>query len=255
MWENPPKMNEPQRGIRLFSFRGTTVDVEISFLILIGLFVILDLDRGEPLRVALLWVPILFLSILLHELGHAAAIGVLGFGQSEIRLAGLGGATMNRRSAGPWQEIVISVAGPLVSFGISLVSWLILRSTSDSALGPLVAALLPQLAYANLAWGVFNLLPIYPLDGGHVVQQIARKLLAPMTAAKTSAISSLIFAAILIALAIPTRQFFLIILGALFVLQNYQRLTLLKQVSKEDPTSPRTGESGPERHDEDANQQ
>lgn len=246
-------MIEPQRGIRLFSFRGTTVDVEISFLILIGLFVILDLDRGEPVRVALLWVPILFLSILLHELGHAAAIGLLGFGQSEIRLAGLGGATMNRRSASPWQEIVISVAGPLVSFAISLVSWLILRSSTPAALGPLLAALLPQLAYANIAWGIFNLLPIYPLDGGHVVQQIARKLLAPLTAAKASAISSLIFAAILIALAIPTRQFFLIILGALFLLQNYQRFALLKQAPRQTPPSADGVEDEPESQDEETN--
>jgi len=228
-------MNEPQRGIRLFSFRGTTIDVEISFLILIGLFVIIDLDRGEALRDALLWIPILFLSILLHELGHAVAIASLGFGHSEIRLAGLGGATMNRRNARPWQEIVISFAGPIVSFAISMVSFLILRTSTPAALGPLLSAFLPQLAFANLVWGVFNLFPIYPLDGGQVVQQIARKVLAPINALKTSAISSLIFAAVLVALSIRTRQFFLIILGALFLLQNYQRLKLLKGAPSETP--------------------
>lgn len=222
-----------ERGIRLLSFRGTSVHVEISFFILLALFVFLDLERGVPLRNALLWIPILFFSVLLHEAGHAAAIGLLRFGPSEIRLASLGGVTINRRAAKPWQEIVISLAGPAMSFALAAGAFSLLVLSGERSLGPFLGALLPETAQANVVWGIFNLLPVYPLDGGHVIQQIARKVAKPVTAIRVSAYSSLAFSAILLVFGIMRSWFFLAILAALFGMQNWQRLGMLRDAIRE----------------------
>lgn len=226
-----------ERGIRLLTFRGTSVHVEISFLILIGLFVFLDLERGVPFRNALLWIPILFLSVLLHEAGHAAAIGLLRFGPSEIRLASLGGVTINRRAAKPWQEIVISLAGPAMSFALAAGSFAVMVFAGEGSLGPFLGALLPETLRANILWGIFNLLPVHPLDGGHVVQQIARKLARPVNAIRASAYSSLVFSAILLVYGIMRTWIFLAILAALFGLQNWQRLAMLREAIRENSSS------------------
>lgn len=236
-------IDSPERGIRLFSFRGTTVHVEISFLILVALFVFLDLERGDPAREALLWAPLLLLSVLLHEIGHAAAIALLGFGPSEIRLASLGGVTLNRRNASPLREIVISVAGPLMSFMLSGIGLLVRQNLGGESLSPFLAAFLPKLIGANLIWGIFNLLPIFPLDGGHVVQQIARAVARPITAARVSAITSLFFSLGLVVLAIWARQIFLVLFGALFAFQNYQRLSALRQLQAEEKEQAKRSDS------------
>ena len=56
----------------------------------------------------------------MHELAHAGTIGAFGFGPSRIILAGLGGVTFNERRAKPWQDLLISLAGPRVNPGVEI---------------------------------------------------------------------------------------------------------------------------------------
>ena len=107
--------------IHLGTIFGTTITLDFSFLILIVFFVMTDVQQ-VGMRYALLWVPVLLISILWHELAHAAMIGALGFGSSAIILEGIGGATYNERRAKPWQDLLISAAGPASSF---LLAWII----------------------------------------------------------------------------------------------------------------------------------
>ena len=97
--------------IHLGSIFGTTITIDLSFLILIAFFVFTSADTfGMP--GALLWAPVIFISILFHEFAHAAMIGVLGHGSSAIVLEGIGGVTINQRQSRPWQDVLISAAGP-----------------------------------------------------------------------------------------------------------------------------------------------
>ena len=93
-----------------------------------GLFVASFYNQQQGLRYALLWAPVLFLSVLLHELAHAATIAAFGYGASQIVLSGMGGVTINQRRALPWQDTLISAAGPASSF---LVAWLTTLSMSN----------------------------------------------------------------------------------------------------------------------------
>src|SRR5450755_358043 len=79
------------RMIHLGSIRGTTLGVDFSFLILVGLWVASYYDPAAGIQHALLWIPVLFLSVLIHELAHALMIGAFGYGPSEIVLGGIGG--------------------------------------------------------------------------------------------------------------------------------------------------------------------
>src|SRR5436305_7208842 len=107
--------------IHLGTIFGTTIALDFSFLILIAFFVLSSADAyGMP--GALLWVPVILVSILFHEFAHAAMIGILGHGSSEIVLEGIGGVTINQRQSRPWQDMLISAAGPAASF---LLAWLV----------------------------------------------------------------------------------------------------------------------------------
>ena len=110
--------------LHLGTILGTTITLDFSFIILIVFFVLSDIQRVGA-RYALLWAPVLLISILFHELAHAAMIGILGFGSSAIVLEGIGGVTMNQRRAKPWQDLVISAAGPASSF---LLAWAVGRA-------------------------------------------------------------------------------------------------------------------------------
>ena len=163
--------------LHLGSIRGTTIDVDINFTFLVLLFVVINYDERLGIHYALLWIPILFLSVLVHELAHAAMIGLFGFGSSNIVLTGMGGVTINRRNAKAWQDLLISLAGPVSSFGLMFLSIWIWQSVALAQTDRMLAALLPRMARANYLWAIFNLIPVPPLDGGHAVREFFRTFL------------------------------------------------------------------------------
>src|SRR5258706_5166588 len=95
--------------IRLGTIFGTSITLDFSFLILIVFFVMTDIQQAG-MRYALLWIPVLLISILWHELAHAAMIGALGFGSRSIILEGIGCGPYNERRARPLPELPTSGA-------------------------------------------------------------------------------------------------------------------------------------------------
>ena len=168
--------------LHLGSIGGTSIDVDFNFVFLVLLFVILNYSPAQGIAYALIWIPILFLSVLIHELAHAAMIGIFGFGSSQIVLTGMGGVTINRRRARPWQDMLISLAGPAASFGLYFLAGWVSHHVEIARTDRMLAALMPRLADANYFWGIFNLIPVPPLDGGHATREFFRILLTERTA-------------------------------------------------------------------------
>ncbi len=130
-----------------------------------------------------LWVGIISISVLIHELGHALASRGFGY-NAIIRLVGMGGVTQTLpKSPGdvvelPWHhELLIVIAGPLSGLGLGLFAGLL------SLLGRVVGQLPPALDYvllsvfgANLFWALLNLVPVSPLDGGAISRVLLMRL-------------------------------------------------------------------------------
>jgi stage IV sporulation protein FB len=219
--------------IHLGTIFGTTIALDLSFLILIAFFVLSSLDTwGMPQ--ALLWAPVIFISILFHELAHAATIGILGHGASEIVLEGIGGVTINQRRSKPWQDMLISAAGPLASF---LLAWLVMvlwRQVPYLRRDRFFHDLLPLLQWANIVWGFFNLLPVIPLDGAGVVRNFLRMILREQTAFVISVWLSMVTAAAAIVAALFAKQWFVALLLGWYGYMSWQRWELYRQTHRTD---------------------
>ncbi len=127
---------------------------------------------GQPaaLLLAVTLAVLLGVSVLIHELGHCVVALWLRVPVLRVRLFLLGGISeLGRRPSGPRDEGLIAAAGPVVSVLLAVlagVGWMGLEP--GGALWLLVA----ELAVANAAVGLFNLLPGLPLDGGRVLRAL-----------------------------------------------------------------------------------
>lgn len=123
-------------------------------------------DPEDWARVAV-WVAVVFVSILVHELGHALAGRKFGAG-ALIRLHGFGGVTLlpgarfNRA-----QNLLVSAAGPAA--GLALGVLVLFASRTIAAPPPMIRLAISDALYVNFVWTFINLLPIQPLDGGQIL--------------------------------------------------------------------------------------
>jgi Zn-dependent protease/CBS domain-containing protein len=113
----------------------------------------------------------LFACVLIHELSHSFVALARGQGVHSITLFIFGGVSnLKAEAERPKDEFLISIVGPLSSFGLAAIFWLLLQAL-DPGSSPL-GALLAYLAFVNVLLGGFNLLPGFPLDGGRVLRSI-----------------------------------------------------------------------------------
>lgn len=122
----------------------------------------------------LVWVGCGFVSILVHELGHAVAYLLFG-SRSAITLHGFGGyaqADVEPRSAGA--RMLVALAGPVAGYAVCGLAFAGLWAvgTNPAGLHPYALNALTYLFVMNLFWNTFNLLPILPLDGGRVFREV-----------------------------------------------------------------------------------
>jgi stage IV sporulation protein FB len=126
------------------------------------------------LQYLLIWIAVVFVSILVHELGHALAIRRFG-SDSRIVLWCFGGLAIPYSSAGRrWKQIAIALAGPTAGFilcGLVYGSDQLWHWGSNAKVLP-INYLYIALFEVNLVWGIFNLLPVIPLDGGQVTREL-----------------------------------------------------------------------------------
>lgn len=122
----------------------------------------------QSLMGMLIWIGIIFFSVLIHEFGHA--LTAVAFKQkAQIQLVALGGLTSFE---GPklrfWQQFLITFNGPLFGFFLFVIATFFLAI--DLSKSPLIYQILKSVQMANLFWTVINLLPVLPLDGGQLLR-------------------------------------------------------------------------------------
>lgn len=209
--------------IHLGSIGGTSIDVDFSFIFVVTLWVLNQYQRSKDIKVALLWAPVLFIGILVHEFAHAAMIAIFGYGASQIVLGGIGGVTMNSRKARPWHDLLISLAGPFASFAEAFAALFLYQRFAVLQKDPMVHAFMPIFISANIAWGVFNLVPVSPLDGGHAVRNFFRMFLRERTAFIIAVWIALVVGTAVVLIGIRAGQFFIALLLGWYVFTNFQQ--------------------------------
>jgi Zn-dependent protease/predicted transcriptional regulator len=113
----------------------------------------------------------LFVSVILHELGHSAVARWYGVKVRSITLWLLGGmAQFDEMPRQRGAEAVMAIAGPVVSVVVGVVCALLLRSLPPSAVP--AAFVLGSLARMNILLALFNMIPALPLDGGRVLRSL-----------------------------------------------------------------------------------
>jgi Zn-dependent protease len=154
-----------------FRIFGIPVGVHATFLFLALLGA--TSYPGDYVAIAI-WTGAAFVSILMHELGHALVARAFDARGVNITLYGLGGLTSYQqgRAMSHGRSFVISAAGSavgIVAGGAVLV--LVRNGVFDGASQPL-AVFINSFIFTALIWGVLNWIPIVPLDGGHMVRHL-----------------------------------------------------------------------------------
>ena len=143
------------------------IHIRFSFLFLLSLFLLMEqLEQGGRFLLAVLW----------HELGHLLVLLLQKQQLTSVDLSAFGVRIDRQHSGSFWQEFLLHIAGPVANIiaVLFLLPW-----NKLSAIFHLVLATL-------------NLLPILPMDGGHLSQLVLEQILSPTAAHRSSRILSVL---------------------------------------------------------------
>jgi len=175
---------------------------------------------GDIVGIAL-WVGACFVSILVHEMGHTQCAQQFNH-SPRIVLYGFGGLTIyHSRSSDPvWQAIAILFCGSGAGFLFAGVLF-IFNSITGFLNTPYFEQLYSYFIWINVSWGLLNLLPIFPLDGGQITLH-ACQLVDKHRGNRIAIIISLIMASLMALLAYFLHQSYLAIIFIYFAIMNFQ---------------------------------
>jgi membrane-associated protease RseP (regulator of RpoE activity) len=207
--------------------------------------------RAKPVDVVI-WIAVVFVSILVHEFGHVLAFRRYRI-NSHVVLWGFGGLAIPTWGGrlDPRSQIVVSFAGPLAGFlfaailvlGLRLsgihtlfvfglpyiVDWAFLDPLTGGhpeILNPKLYFLFNNLLFVNIFWGLVNLLPIYPLDGGKIARG-AFELSDTPDGVRKSLIVSMVAAIAMAVYGLRSQSMIYVVMFGYLAYMNYQELQSL----------------------------
>jgi Zn-dependent protease/CBS domain-containing protein len=166
-------------SLTLGSIGGTAIRIHVTFLLfLIWLGAIYYRQGGaEAAWQGTIFVVLIFLCVLLHELGHVFAARRYGVKTRDVTLWPFGGiASMEQMPEKPAEELVVALAGPAVNVVIAAVLLLWLGSRLDpenlTKIDDPAVSMAAKVAGANIILVLFNMIPAFPMDGGRVLRAL-----------------------------------------------------------------------------------
>lgn len=221
--DSPTGKQKPAASGTTGSFRlfGVPIRLHFTFLLLLLFIIVTGLSGGQSSLVNAAYILALFMSVLLHELGHVAVSRKFGIKTKEIVMYPIGGVSVMERDPTPAAEFWIALAGPLVNIAIALALWAwlyysgyfitieMLGQASDSNL-------LERIALGNLILGLFNLIPAFPMDGGRVLRALLARSRSLQDATRIAATAGRFLAIAMLFTGLLSGQYFLMFI-AIFV--------------------------------------
>lgn len=237
-------LGEPPRsgGDLNFQLLGIPVRVHPFFWLIA---VMLGLGKDTQMSDMLIWVVAVFLSVLIHEMGHALTMRAYGI-WPRITLYGLGGVASydpaDARRVNSLGQVLISFAGPgsqfllaaaltgiifAAGYGIVLAHigpiYFFIPASGEVIVSGGLTDLIFNLILVSVLWGALNLIPVYPLDGG----QIARELFLaanPRNGISQSLTLSVVAAVAMAVVGLVQQSLFMAILFGFLAFGSYQML-------------------------------
>ena len=163
----------PQQGaFPLFKFKDIQVSLHWSWLLVAMWQIERQRDTYEHLGWAIAQYVSLFAIVLLHEFGHSFATRQVGGTSDNILLWPFGGIAYVKAPPRPGAHLWSIAAGPLVNLALIPVFWLGFRYGLPQDASRDAQAFAYILQYINVFLLIFNILPIYPMDGGQILQAL-----------------------------------------------------------------------------------
>ena len=206
-------MNFMSKSWPLFKALGVPVRMHASFLVILGIFALIEFS----------FLPIyamLIASVLVHEYGHVLAARQFGTKCEVIYLHFFGGAAMMHPSKSLKEDWMVAIAGPLTSIALSIMFTALYAFTG---IGVFFMA-----AYLNLIIGVFNMLPVYPMDGGRVFKALMEHMFGAQTGTTIALYTAWIIATAAAVYGIMSGAYILIALAAFIIWFGYKEQEALK---------------------------
>lgn len=202
-------------SFKIFNFVGAPVEISLWFLILF------------------LWLPVslviaIFISVLIHEMAHAYVADMKGWKVFGIKVDLFTGSAAVDTNIPEKDAIPVVAAGPLSNLILAVISIPFYSFLIN--INPVIDDFMLNLFFINIIMFIFNILPIYPMDGGRLLKDFLfikmksnRRL-----AKKISGYVSLIFSVALLLYSISIMAFFMILFSALFIYTSLVQVELVK---------------------------
>lgn len=213
-----------------FQLFGIPVQVRTGF----WLIAFVVAMHQKPASLLMATMAVVFVAVMVHELGHALVARAFGVTPA-IVLHNFGGSTlMGGVRLSRLRNILVTAAGPLAGLGLGLLVWVLNRV--HPAVDPFWVGLYKQALFVTVGWGILNLLPVFPLDGGLIL----RDVVGPRFHSFAYGLSGLLGAAIVV-FAFKAKLIFPTILFAMFTYESLKMLFTREQATEEETA--RNGEA------------
>lgn len=195
-----------KNAIKLFDFEGTPVYLKYWFFILL----LLGIDKFISI----------FIAVLVHELAHTYVAKKLNHYVDHVYLDLLNGAAAIDTSYSSYKDTIkIVAAGP--------ISNLLLFGIGSFLMSVIPSSFLETFCFINILLFIFNILPIYPLDGGRISKACMQWLTKPSTGRKYNGYLSMVTSILLMIFGIYSRDIILSLFCIFFVYIAYKEITQL----------------------------
>jgi Zn-dependent protease len=204
-----------------------TLKISPAFFLTAGLIGFLN---SNSLIGTLVWMGIILISVLFHELGHALFANLFGQ-RTTIELSAFGGLTIpHGKKLALWKEFIVILMGPLFGFLLFVLASIYLQFPYGTSF---IRSVVEKIRYVNLFWTFVNLLPILPLDGGQLVRVLLEAIFGPRS------IKAALYVSFFVASLFSIVSFLIgvFLIGAIFLLfayQSFEGIRSLKNFSEHD---------------------
>jgi Zn-dependent protease len=197
-----------KNSFKLFDFMGTPVYLKYWFF----LFLLFGINTFVTF----------FIAVLVHELAHTLVAKKFNLPVSSVILDFLAGSAGIDTTYTPYgQTILVSLAGPVSNLLLSGLGWLLLNNGGSTTF---LASFLVTFTSYNFILFAFNMLPIYPMDGGRISKAICQWITKPSIGRKINGYISIICSLLLLIISAYLGAYIIAIFSLLFIYMGYTEI-------------------------------